>query len=594
MIQGLVFVSVMLAGPPPAVRFQEPDYRGEARAAAYRYESLIRRRAPARAGGGSDLPCDEVIGRFCFRFTDDGSSDPPPEPEHEDVIAARRLAIRAFRNWLSSEPAQAEAARGLVRYLIEDGRGREAVPVARTHAWAAPGTGSQLLLGLALHYAADFPAAEAAFDSARSLATEDERTRLDDLGFLLDGPERSRYQDLSEGERAAYDRRFWALSDPSLRVPGNERRSAHYARHAWIRILSEAPRVQGMLSWGRDHEQILIRFGLPRNLARVEAPAWLYDQDVSIIRYYDPEAVSFVPSALSTEGVPGTPEPGVEPGLEKNVRRSMYTPLGPGRRTRPLEAQATRLPGPDGWTLRIDAVLPPDTGLPAPVAPQGLLTILDTLGQELSRVPARIEQVWDTVTVVRAEAPVPQGTYVYQLEFADDSTGVAGLARYSFAIPGGDLALSDPLIAAAPVGPLPGSRSALAPSPGRVLAPEQTVLVYAEACGLQRGAGTARYAVEWWLESLEGGSLLGQAFRWVGRRLGLSGESAPVQVSWDAAWDGEDPVPVVFALDLGGVKPGTHRLGLRLTDRVTGREVTSERTVRLDPSWPALPAPDRD
>jgi hypothetical protein len=590
----MVLASAMLVGAPPPVWFQEPDYRGEARAAAYRYEALIRRRAPSRAGGSSDLPCDEVIGRFCFRFTDDESSSPPPEPEHEDVIAARRLAVRAFRGWLSSEPDQPEAAGGLVRYLIEDDRAREAVSAARTHAWAAPGPGSQLLLGLALHYAADFPSAEAAFDSARGLATEEERAQLDDVRFLLEGRERSWYEDLAEEEKAAYLRRFWAFSDPALRVPGNERRSAHYARHAWIRILSEAPRVEGMLAWGRDHEQILIRFGLPRSLARVEVPAWLHRQEATFISYYDPDAVSFVPFVLSTEGIPPTPDPGAQPALEENARRSIYAPLGPSRRTRALEAQATRLPGHDGWTLRIDAVLAPDTALPTPVAPRGLLTILDTLGQEVTRVPARVGRGWDSLTVVRAEAPVPGGTYVYQLEVGDDSTGVGGLARYSFEIREGDLALSDPLIATAPSGPVPTARSELTPSPGAVLAPEQTVLVYAETRGLARGAGTARYAVEWWLESLERGSLVGQAFRWVGRRLGLAGDSAPVRVSWEAASDGGDPVPIVFALDLAGVEPGTHRLGLRVVDRVTGREVMSERTVRLDPRWPRLSAPDPD
>lgn len=598
MIQGLVLASVVLVGAPPPVWFQEPDHRGEARAAAYRYESLIRRRAPSRAGGSSDLPCDEIIGRFCFRFTEDESSRPPPEPEHEDVIAARRLAVRSFRGWLSGEPDEQEAAGGLVRYLIEDDRAREAVSVARTHAWAAPGPGSQLLLGLALHYAADFASAEAAFDSARALATEEERARLDDLRFLLGGRERSWYEDLGDDERVAYQRRFWALSDPALRIPGNERRSAHYARHAWIRILSEAPRVEGMLAWGRDHEEILIRFGLPRSLARVDVPGWLHNREASFISYYDPDAVSFVPSALATHGIPTTPDPGAESALEENARRSIYAPLGPSRLTRALEAQATRLPDSGGWTLRIDAVLPPDTALPTPVAPQGLLTILDTLGQELARVPARVERGWDSLTVVRAEAPVPRpvpgGTYVYQLEMGDDSTGVAGLARYSFEIPGDELALSDPLIAAAPGGRLPVVRSELLPSPGAVLAPEQAVLVYAQVRGLARGAGTARYAVEWWLESLEGGSLLGQAFRWVGRRLGLAGESAPVRVSWEAASDAGDPVPIVFALDLAGVEPGTHRLGLRVVDRVNGREVMTARTVRLDPGWPRLSVPDPD
>lgn len=544
-------------------------------------------------GGSGGDHCDEIIGRFCFHFGDSEEPDRPPEPEHEDIDEARRVAVRAHRRWLSADPTDSEAAGGLVRYLIAGGRALEAVSLARTHTWAVGRTPeSLLLLGLALHHAADFEAAELVFDSARAAVSEEEREEWDDVGMLLEPRERSRYGDLSGAERAAYNRRFWALSDPSLLEPGNERRSGHYARRAWIQILSEAPRVEGMVSWGYDHEEIVLRYGLPTSRERIRQPAWRLDAELRMVETFDPHAVSFVPASLG-DGVVEAPAPGVRPELERDTARSFYAGVHL-HRMRGIDLQVARLPAPPGALLRVAGVLPPDTVEPAvPTRPRALFAVLDTMGNEVARTAAAVQVRPDSVTVVRGELALPPGTYVYRLEVADDSTGLAGLSQYRIEVPATDrLGLGDPIVALPGDGFPSGADVVLAPS--LVLSPDQSVLIYTEASGLNRTGGRSRYAVEWWVEPLDRGSLLGRAARWLGRRLGLMDEETPVRVRWEDGSGEAGPVPVTFTLDLRTAEPGLHRLGLTIEDRLSGESATSTRLVRIDPAVDPLPVRDRD
>ncbi|MFW5946871.1 MAG: hypothetical protein ACOCUW_00150 [Gemmatimonadota bacterium] len=606
-----------VAATPPAQQAADPDPESEARSAAFYYEALLRRRAPLGFGGAGSGPCHEIIGRFCFRFTDD-DEDETPEPEHPDIVRARRAAVNAFRAWLSAEPGNPEAAGGVIRYLIEDGRPREAVSLARAHVAVRRTTGSLLLLGLALHYAGAFDASESVFDEARARAEPEERARWDDVGVLLEPGERRRYGRLDADERRAYNRRFWAFSDPSLATPGNERRSAHYARHAWIRILSEAPRTAGMVSWGGDHEEIVVRYGVPHRRERQRSPIWALHTDLRMTEIFDPRAVTLVPPALLTEGLPSTPLPGARSYLERDTVRSGYAPVVLTR-LRGLAVQATRLPTAEGWALRLDARLSPDPDSPDPVwpdtvwpgassrdtvvagpplgsagpveSPFGLLVVMDTLGRELSRSPARVESAEDGGLVVRARAAAPSGPAVYQIEVADEAAGVAGVGRYRIDFPAGPLRLADPVLASIPATE-PAGLSELTPLPSLVLPPEGSVYVWTEARGLLRSGGTARYAVEWWLERRSRGSPLGRVVSWLGRTLGLSRSEPPVRVSWEAGTEAGDPVGVGFTVDLRGVEPGLHRLWLTVRDRISGRAATVYRPLLLEPGAPA-PIPGR-
>lgn len=554
-----------------------------ASSAAFHYESLLRRRAPERFGGGFGGQCDEIVGRFCFRFDDDEEVPPPPPPEHEDIAAARERAIAAHRRWFAHVPADPEATGPLIRYLIEADRPGEAAAAVRTHAWAADRSPrSLMLLGLALHHTADFAAAEAAFDSARAGMTTEERERLDDIEMLLEPDERRLYRDLDPEARTAFERRFWAFSDPSYLDAGNERRSAHYARHAWIPILEEAPRARGMISWGSDHEEILLRYGLPTSRERISRPPVTLDHRLSMIETYDPHSVSLVPAWLLTRGIPELPEPGIRHELERDTARASYAPVR-RHRLRGLDAQVSLFPQRHGSVLRVDAVLPPDTVSPvAPLRPQALLVLLDTLGHEHQRVDARTWIDPDSATRVQGEMPVPPGHWVYRIEVADqDSTNLAGLSQYRVEVPPAyGLRVSDLLVAAPDEVPDPVMRNDLDPTPDLILRTGQTVLLFAEIAGLERVADTGRFAVEWTLESAESPSLLGRAVGWVGRQLGIGGQEDPSRVRWQD--DTEiDPATVSLTLELPAADPGLYRLRLHVRDLVSGEAGTAERLIRL-------------
>ena len=601
-----VLLLLLPVGRAPGAVAQTAGLEDRAVAAAYRYETLVRERAPYRAGGlGGE--CDEWVGRFCLRFG--GDEDPgPADPEDPDVTETRRRVVRSYREWLSADPADPEAAGGLVRYLIADGRPGEAVAAARTHARASAGPASQLLLGLALHRTGDFVAAEAAFDSARSLSSPEERTALDDVSVLLAPEEARRYARLDPAAREAYNRRFWAFSDPFLSEPGNERRSEHYARHAWIRILDDGPRGRGSPSWGSDHEELVLRYGVPAWSEQVRRPPFRMEWSRQVIRRYPSHAVSFVPPALLTEGIPSPAGPGVRPPLERDTAESAYQPVTLPR-TRGLEAQVSRIPTADAWLLRVDAVLPPDTAPADPGArdrprpgsgsSSGLLAVFDTLGVEHVRSRGRVHRGPGGGTVLRVEAPLPFGTSVFQAEIVERDAGRGGRALYRIERPREALALSDPILAPVPApvrrdsagwseafgrsDPIPAAPeglSGLEPFPTTVLEIGR-VQVWTAVRGMARSEGRARYEVEWWLEPPPV-SGLAAAVHWLGRTLGLAEERAAARIRWETVAQGGDPVPISFAVELDGVDAGPYTLFVRVRDSLSGREALSSRALLLE------------
>ncbi|HUG41013.1 MAG TPA: hypothetical protein VMM12_11025 [Longimicrobiales bacterium] len=578
-----------------------PDARALARAArtaAFHYESLQRRLAPATNDGGRRADqCDERIGRFCFWYDSPSDTpDPPPPPEPPAVADARTVAVRAHRRWFSAQPEHPEAAGFLVRFLVESGRTGEAAAAARTHVWAAKrDPAALLLLGMALHEGGDFAAAEALFDSARAGMDDERRRRLDDVRVLLERRERAAYGDLSPAEREAYNRRFWALSDPSLLEPGNERRTAHYARHAWSAILAEAPRVRGKISWGKDHEEILLRFGIASGRKRIrDFQPHLLSADPRFIESFDPASVALVPAALLTRGLPEAPPPGIRHELVRDTAPSAYAPVR--LRLRAMDHVATRIPDGTGAVLRVDAVLAPDTTEPrTPVAPRGILAVLDTSGTEVLRVAATVRAGSASGTALSASARVPPGAWVYRVEMLDDSTRLAGLSQYRVDIDAPrtvaagveDFALSD-LIVAAPFGDsLPSAYDdpVLEPHPSLVLPTGSRVGLFALARGLRRDG---RYSVEWSVEREAEGSILGQAVRWLGRQLGIVEREQPLRIRWDDVAGG-GVAPVAVNMDLSRADAGLYRIGLRVIDAATGEARTSQRRVRLSAERPGPP-----
>ncbi len=208
---------------------------------------------PGSARSGE--PCDARVGRFCY--WSDGDGRLPAEPA---AIGRARARLLGVLDSVSRElPGDAWVAGQRVRYLLEAGRDSAAVDAARgcraASWWCAA------LEGLAWHEAGDVEAAERSYDAALRAMRDDERCRWTDLSDLLEEPLRRRYRRLSCGERQRFDARVWWLAQPLWSVPGNDRRTEHYARVTMALLLKDARSPYGL--WGDDERELIVRYGWP-------------------------------------------------------------------------------------------------------------------------------------------------------------------------------------------------------------------------------------------------------------------------------------------------------------------------------------------
>jgi hypothetical protein len=211
---------------------------------------------------GSSGVCEEHIGRFCY-WHDTGHDDHPKEPP---VIARARDRLTAILDsaaqrvsgdvWITNQR---------VRYLSESGRHAEALIAAqacRGEAWWCSALG-----GYALHAGRDFARADSAFAVALQAMPNNERCRWTDLGVLLDGRAQSQYSRVKCEERDALAARWWWVADPLFMIPGNERRTEHYARQVVSRLERETRSVYDM-AWGDDLHELGVRYGWPNAWSR--------------------------------------------------------------------------------------------------------------------------------------------------------------------------------------------------------------------------------------------------------------------------------------------------------------------------------------
>ncbi|HEX7118741.1 MAG TPA: hypothetical protein VF212_08140 [Longimicrobiales bacterium] len=556
--------------------------RDDARSAERRYESLLRRLAPVRMGGAGGR-CDEIVGRFCLVY--DGGDPPPERPTPPPVLRARQDVVEALRRAFAAMPGDLETAGPLLRYLIEDDRAEEALSAARTFAWASPDSvWGALLLGYAYHAAGDDAAAERSFDEALARMSAEDRRRFEDIEVFLSGDERGAYDDLEAGARTAYEADFWRLADPLYLRAGNARRAEHFARHVWSRLLSETPRVAGMSAWGRDLEELTLRYGVPTSRERVVSLHTLGPD--GYVEHYHPDQLAYLPESLRTEGFPAAPPPGGPWPLERERARSGYAPRHLRRLVR-VPHQVARFPSGDSVAVRIYGRMPLDSAAAGAPETRAGLFLLDA-----RYAPARTALGHATVrndtAVASMEARVVPGSYVYSLELLEERSRLAGRSRYALDVPGyprTGVALSDPVLAEPfGAGRLPAGRddARLHPLARLVLEPGDTVGLYAEAHGLRAGSdGVTHYAVELALLRADDPALLVRAVRWLGQALGLAGEDPPPRLSWEGRGQGGRAAILAVDVPLTELDAGLYELELTVTDRVGGSRFTSRRLFRV-------------
>ncbi len=552
---------------------QAPDSTGlldRARDAQARFERLRRRNLPrTRNRGGAS--CSEVVGRFCLVY--EGEEEWVPEPDPPEVLEARQRLLESLADVGRRIPGDRWVLAQRVFYLGEEGRWSEALELAdgcgghRGEWWC------HALRGLVHHGAERYPASLGAFRDALDAMEPERAERWNDPEHLLEQGAYEHWSDAEEDEREVLLRRLWLLADPLYLVEGNDRLTAHYARHtiSWIREDAANPH---RVPWGWDLARILVRYGAELGWER-ERPAVSSLESASVVGHHHPESRQFLPSSAAFRA-PTRLEPG-EWTLEADRPRTAYAPAYAARmEDRPF--QVARFRREAEMVVVAGFRLPPDTlpdvaggGPPGPwggglqaglflVAPDsGVAREVRTRGADSGGLR------------LRAEA----GSYLASVEVWDPGGARAARARQGVRMaeaPGPDVVtISDLLVMDAGAAP-PESLEEAAPRtrPELRACPGGTMAVGWELYGLGLRRETLAFRLR--VERTDEGF-----FRRTGELLGLVDSAPTVTLEWSEPGP-ERLRPFFRAVDVSlpeEMEAGTHELRLRV--RLPGREPLAAR-----------------
>lgn len=551
------------------------------RAVQASYERVARRLAPAIFATGASGRCDERVGRFCLRHDPDESG--PRRPERPVIANARAAVIDTLRRAFARFPGDRRIAGPLIQYLVQDGRADEAASAAGAFAVFSPDTLEAVLLrAFALHAAGRDSLAEPLFDAALRRMDARQRRHAEDVAVLLDPAERERYRALDDLGRRAYEALLWRLADPLYLTAANERRTEHFARRVWIRLLERRPSTAGVTAWGDDLAELTLRYGVPSQRARLVGRAM---EDRGMVEWWDSTQLGFLPPAAGVEGVPSW-RAGGDWWPDRPAARSQYSPATLRRLTR-LEHRVTRFPDGASIRLRTDGRFVLDSLATGESVETGLF-VVDSTGEIIARRRERIPARRDTLDFA-FEIGLPPGDYVYSVEALERDSRLAGRARHSVELSSAradTLALSD-LLLLEPLRQSPRPtrhpRPPELPGPAWSVTPHDTVALLVEAHNLRSaGAGVTGYRTEVAVRPVDDASLPVRAARWVGRRLGLLDAERRVRVGWDAEGDAGRPEIITLDLALGPLDPGIYTVEIAVTDRATGIRRTTSRRLRVE------------
>lgn len=285
----------------------------QARFEAFRREEYYRHRLGYR--------CDERVGRVCLSYLGDSTSQ-AGEPAAVDsardeliakltaaadseylVLTLRVTARHVERLKLPGIPGDEWIFGQRIRYLVEDGRTDNALPLAKrcpiTKRWWC-----SALEGYVHQADADLEAADSAFQIALSTLPVTGRRRWTDISPFLDGELREAYGSSSGERRDSLERRFWWLADPLYMIPVNDRKSEHFARNVMCRLQQGAQSGFGM-RWGEDLRQIVLRHGWPIGWVFDRWALRGADRDAKLTASYLANGRRFLPSVPFLPGPDG-------------------------------------------------------------------------------------------------------------------------------------------------------------------------------------------------------------------------------------------------------------------------------------------------
>ena len=236
----------------------------EAKDVQARYERYREQRTPPDLADVSRR-CDEIVGRYCFRFPDHIDVDDWRAPEQPvELELARTRVLEDLGNIAGKIPGDLWILGQRVYYLTDMGAWTNAANLTRrcggrTHWWCTA------LAAYVHHKRGLWTVADEVFDQALEQMPPDTAARWRAPEHLLEDSAWKIYQNAADKE--GLEERLWMLSDPLYVVEGNDRKTEHYARQVLIRIRAEAVNGTG-LGWEDDLEEITLRWGAPEAWSR--------------------------------------------------------------------------------------------------------------------------------------------------------------------------------------------------------------------------------------------------------------------------------------------------------------------------------------
>ena len=240
------------------------DLLAQAKDVQARYERYREQRTPPGLASLTNR-CDEMVGRYCFRFPDHIAVDDwhAPEPPVELELARTRL-LGDLANIAGKMPGDLWILGQRVYYLTGMGAGANAANLARrcggrTHWWCTA------LEAYVHHEQGRWTTADEVFAQALEQMPPDTAAQWRAPEYLLAGSAWDAYEKATD--KKVLEDRLWTLSDPLYLVEGNDRKTEQYARQVLVRMGAEA--VNGMgLDWEDDSEEITLRWGEPEGWSR--------------------------------------------------------------------------------------------------------------------------------------------------------------------------------------------------------------------------------------------------------------------------------------------------------------------------------------
>ena len=522
-----------------------------------------------------------------------------------------RKAEDHFRAALQADSTHPGAAVGLLGLLYDAGRFEEMLKAAVTTRRAQPRSPRVLLaLALALHRLDRDIDAEPVFDSALALLPAAQRAEMTGLETILRTENARAYRLLAEPGRLRQDSLYWSLADPLALTAVNEARVEFLARIAYADLRFSSAEF-GTIGWKTDRGVAYVRYGPPPQVATLAPETQEIEGSdaagrVVTIWYYPETRIRFVflgPPAMNTAFFAGEFR-----SYTENARQ--IAPVGFGNlasllRVDSVPVQAARFRGDTPATV--------DVSIFADVPTRRMLGDVDLTQVSVETALFLTDSARNKVATVRDSAlvrtdardPVTSrtwrrrlvpGQYLFRVEAREQASGrsargFAVLAAESF--PAGELRASD-LLVARHISPRAGvtvrglGDFLVTPTASLAFTAGDSIFLYWEMYGLAADAQhNARMRVELSIRLTE----VNRGRQFTARILGGLFDAVGVSEKGDdrvslrfertLALDSSDRVPNYLALGLGDAPAGTYTVELTVTDLVSGRTATRERTITV-------------